>query len=654
MCGITALLTRSPLSAAALARANRIVAHRGPDDEGFLLWRPGAPWRLYAGADSAPASREMHGLHALPEQDQAWQVGLGHRRLSILDLSPAGHQPMVLEEAGLAITYNGEVYNYLELRQELEQLGHAFHTGSDTEVMLHAWQQWGPAALHKFNGMFAFVLLDTRQQKLYAVRDRFGVKPLYYTERPGYLAFASEVKQLRSLPEYRFELNAPNAYDYLRYGAVDHNEETFEQGIRQLPLGGLLEVDLPSGRQELRRWYELKPRPWQGSFAEACAEFYRLLQDSVRLRLRSDVPVGSALSGGLDSSTIVCLMREVLEAQGLGSHPLKTVTSCQEDPKYDEWAYAAQVIQRVKAEPHRVFPSFEKLLEDLDRFLWHLDYPCGSTSQFSQWCVFEGAAQAGLKVMIDGQGADEQLAGYGGNDMALYTGLLGSGQVAEFAREVAAYKRYRGHWPTGFVIGALQHHLPKPLLQLVPDKYRVRKQYAPDWLRLSANGQERRWAGSLRESLYRQVTEGPLPSLLRYEDRNSMAFSIESRVPFMDYRLIEFTLGLPERFVYRRGERKHILRQAFAGLVPEEVLARRDKMGFVSAEERWLKEEGRGWFEEEARRSAGQLQAIGNQELAESHMRQIVNGDVPFNFMPWRIINFGYWLSGMNGKSRNV
>lgn len=645
MCGITALYNQSQRSAATLAAANRIVAHRGPDDEGFLLWHPGAPWRLYAGADSAPASREMHGLDALPEQDQAWQVGLGHRRLSILDLSPAGHQPMVLEEAGLAITYNGEVYNYLELRQELEQLGHAFHTGSDTEVMLHAWQQWGPAALHKFNGMFAFVLLDARQQKLYAVRDRFGVKPLYYTERPGYLAFASEVKQLRTLPEYRFELNAPNAYDYLRYGAVDHNEETFEQGIRQLPLGGLLEVDLPSGRQELRRWYELKSRPWQGSFAEACAEFYRLLQDSVRLRLRSDVPVGSALSGGLDSSTIVCLMREVLEAQGLGSHPLKTVTSCQEDPKYDEWAYAAQVIQRVKAEPHRVFPSFEKLLEDLDRFLWHLDYPCGSTSQFSQWCVFEGGAQAGLKVMIDGQGADEQLAGYGGNDMALYTGLLGSGQVAELVREARAYQHSHGNWPAGFLLGAARHQLPITWQSFLPAKFRAPKPYHPDWLNLPQKTDGRMQARNLQENLYRQVTEGPLPSLLRYEDRNSMAFSIESRVPFMDYRLIEFTLGLPERFVYRRGERKHILRQAFAGLVPEEVLARRDKMGFVSAEERWLKEEGRGWFLEQVAQAGENLPGLLHAAQANQMVRLMAEGHKAFGFSPWHVLSMNRFIT---------
>lgn len=654
MCGITAIYNKSSMPSASLSRANAIVAHRGPDDEGFLLWRPDPAWRMYAGNDSSEASRAYHHLTLMPDDDTAWQVGLGHRRLSILDLSPHGHQPMTLD-GRFAITYNGEVYNYLEIRQELEALGHVFHTGSDTEVILHAWHEWGAEGLHRFNGMFAFVLLDTSKQKLYAVRDRFGVKPLYYTERPGYLAFASEVKQLRTLPEYQFVLNGATAYDYLAYGWVDHNVETFETGILQMPVGGILELDLQTGQQTLRKWYTLNPNPWKGSFEEASEVFYSLLKDSVRLRLRSDVPVGSALSGGLDSSTIVCLMREVLDEQGNSAHSIETVTSCQEDIKYDEWAYAEKVINRVKAKPYRVFPSFQKLVEDLDRLIWHLDYPFGSTSQFSQWCVFEKAAQAGLTVMIDGQGADEQLAGYGGNDLSLYTGLLKSGQWLEFWKEAAAYKNSNSDWPIGFILGALQYTVPASVIERLPDKYRVRKPQYPEWLRRpeSARMSMPPTPGSLRENLLQQIMISPLPSLLRYEDRNSMAFSVESRVPFMDYRLIEFTLGLPERYIYKRGVRKHILRSAFADLVPKEILERRDKMGFVSPEERWMKEEGREWFEEEAKRSAWHLQAVGKRELAESHMSQIVNGDVPFNFLPWRIINFGYWLSGMNGKSRN-
>lgn len=648
MCGITAIVNKKRISAHNLMQANQIVRHRGPDDEGYLLWDSGQKLDSLVGPESALSTRKEKSVYSLIDPSQSFKAGLGHRRLSILDLSPAGHQPMLLEEAGLVITYNGEVYNYLELREELKQLGHRFMTGSDTEVILHAWAAWGPNCLHRFNGMFAFVILDSRRHKLYVVRDRFGIKPLYYTECIGYLAFASEVKQLRLLPEYEFQLNEANAYDYLRYGSVDHNTETFERGIQQVGHGHYIEVDLRSCQYQAKQWYNLKPTPWKGNFKDARQQFYELLKDSVRLRMRSDVPVGSALSGGLDSSTIVCLMREVIEDQGKSGHLIKTITACQEDKRYDEWDFAKVVIEKVNAKPYRVFPSFEKLLEDLDRFMWHMDYPFGSTSQFSQWCVFEGAAQAGLKVMVDGQGADEQLAGYGGNDMALYTGLLGSGRLKKFLREVKAYRRYRGHWPTGFVIGAFQHHLPAQLLNQIPDRFRVRKQYAPEWLKLPANGNSQGWAGSLQESLYRQVTNSPLPSLLRYEDRNSMAFSIESRVPFMDYRLIEFSLGLPEDYVYCHGERKRILREAFQDLIPNKVATRKDKMGFVSAEESWLRKEGTKWFEENIDLAAIEFPDLFDKKEANNFLSSMVKGKIPFSSTPWNILCLRRFLNQIN------
>ncbi len=643
MCGITAVYNKFSLPAEALARANTIVAHRGPDDEGFLLWHPEAAWRMYAGTDSAEASRAHHQLPLLPGDDTVWQVGLGHRRLSILDLSPQGHQPMTLGER-FAITYNGEVYNYLEIRQELEQLGHAFHTGSDTEVILHAWQEWGPEALHRFNGMFAFVLLDTRVQKIYAVRDRFGVKPLYYTDQTGYLAFASEVKQLRTLPEYRFVLDQRTAYDYLRYSSLDHNAATFEQRIHQLDQGHLLELDLRSGQYQLHRWYELQPKPFKGTDKAAFEQFRLLLQDSVRLRLRSDVPVGSALSGGLDSSTIVCLMRNILDKQGNAANVLETVTSCSTDKRFDETEFAQTIIDHTRARSHKVYPEFEKLTDELQRMIWHLDYPFGSTSQFSQWCVFEEAARAGLTVMVDGQGADEQLAGYGGNDMALYIGLLSRRRLGHLLSEVRAYRQYRGHWPLGFVLGAIQYHLPEGLINQLPDRYRVFKQHPPFWMKQGNGSPIPKWPGSLQQSLYRQVTKSPLPSLLRYEDRNSMAFSIESRVPFMDYRLIEFTLGLPERLVYRQGERKYILRQAFQGIVPDKILQRRDKMGFVSAEERWLKEDGKAWFETMFEAAATPLEGLVRPGQLTPLLKKVQTGDIPFNFDSWRIICLSQWL----------
>ncbi|MBC7488500.1 MAG: asparagine synthase (glutamine-hydrolyzing) [Cytophagaceae bacterium] len=653
MCGITAVINKSHISAQFLVQANAIVAHRGPDDEGFLLWNKEVGLQRFSGHDTDKKSISHHELLPFSLEENSWKVGLGHRRLSILDLSPAGHQPM-LEEEDLALTYNGEIFNYLEIRAELLQLGHVFQTSTDTEVILKAWKEWGAAALHKFNGMFAFVLLDIRAQKLYAVRDRFGVKPVYYTNTPSYTAFASEVKQLRLLPHYTFKLNEQITYDYLRYGMLDHTVETFEEDIFQLAPGHYMEVDLQSHQHDIHRWYHLAPRSWSGTEDEAITQFASLLKDSVRLRMRSDVPIGSALSGGLDSSTIISLMREVLNEEDLKEHTIKTITSCSIDKRYDEWEYAEEIIKCVNAEPHKVFPSFEKLQQEIDQLIWHMDYPFSSTSQFSQWCVFEEAKRNHLPVMINGQGADEQLAGYAGNDMSMYIGLMSKGMFLELFKELKAFKKYNGKWPVGFILGAIQHKLPKGLINLLPDRYRVFKQHVPSWLNNKKLKERFAWPNSLKDSLYNQVTQDPLPSLLRYEDRTSMAFSIESRVPFMDHRLIEFTLGLPEHLVYRRGERKYILRKAFKDIVPTKILQRRDKMGFVSAEERWLKEEGKDWFERMIAQANTERAGFIKKEAALDYLHQIQKEARAFNFDPWRIICFSEWLGQVSGNKTST
>jgi len=646
MCGITAVFNKAGIDSAYLRKANQVVAHRGPDDEGFLLWRAGGTFQILAGPDTSEETKQAFQYPDLTDSQTNWQIGLGHRRLSIIDLSPGGHQPMPYHEGGLVITFNGEIYNYIEVREELIRAGHRFHTGSDTEVILHAWAEWGTRALHKFNGMFAFVILDTLNNQLYAVRDRFGVKPLYYTNNSSYLAITSEVKQLRMLPEYHFQLNEQIAYDYLRYGLIDHAANTFEQGIEQVMPGHFLKLNLISGEVKVERWYELTPKIWQGTEQQACEKFYELLKDSVRLRMRSDVPVGSALSGGLDSSTVVCLMRQVLEEQGAGTHLIKTITSCFEDKKYDEWEYAEVLIKKTNAEPYQVFPSFEKLQHDYDKLLWHMDYPFGSTSQFSQWCVFEGARKQGLTVMIDGQGADEQLAGYGGNDLAFYAGLISKHRFSHLLNEAKSYQSRNGSFPWGLLVRALQVNHPKMGKHLIPLRYRIERHEAPAWLHHKNFKSHQVANKSLMTSLMQQIQAMPLPSLLRYEDRNSMAFSVESRVPFMDYRLIEFTLGLPEELIYREGERKHILRKAFRGVVPDKILDRRDKMGFVSPEESWFKKEGKAWFQNLADQSIKALPALVDKEHTAQYINNVQQGASKFSFEPWRILCMGKWLGG--------
>ena len=626
--------------------ATHVVEHRGPDDEGYLLWNPTEPPRVYAGPATTRTTADAHRLAPIPSTAN-WYVAFGHRRLSIVDLSPAGHQPMIDAATGLSITYNGEIYNHLELRAELEGLGHRFHSHSDTEVMLRAWIEWGPDCVSRFNGMFAFVMLDPRDGgKVHAVRDRFGVKPLYWARVGHLIAFASEIKQIRSLPGFTPRLDLATARDYLVSGILDTGAHTFDLGVRQLTGGerAVLQLDRTPNLQ-VSRWYTVVPRDFQGSLDDAAGECRSLLADSVALRLRADVPVGSCLSGGLDSSAIVCLARAALEAHGRHEGQV-TVTARYDLDAYDEWRYAEQIITRTEARAVEVWPTVERLQSELDRLVWHMDEPFVSTSQFSQWCVFSGAADAGLKVMLDGQGSDEQLAGYSGNDTSFFAGLMRRGSVLDLAAEVTAFRSRTGRMPISQLLLAARNVVPS-LDRVLPHRVRLTPE-TPPWLRLRAESRASHAAPrDLNDSLMRQTLSTSLPVLLRYEDRNSMAWSIESRVPFLDYRLVEFLAGLPDSFKLRRGWTKLVFREAMRGVLPEDVRARRDKMGFVTPEQVWVTQTATAWFREQVGAAADAAPEILDATETLRMFDDIAGGRAAFSFLPWRVLCFGRWLRSL-------
>jgi len=552
---------------------------------------------------------------------------------------------MLHRETGLGIVFNGEIYNYVELRGELEGLGHHFESHSDTEVLVAAWAEWGTACLDRLNGMFAFVLLDPRDGgTVHAVRDRFGVKPLYWASVGGLVALASEIKQIRSLPGYSFAPNESRIRRYLADGLVDDTSETMHEGVQQLRGGERAIVDL-SGRDatvRITRWYRLTSVVATNDLDEASACVRDLLTNSVALRLRADVPVGSCLSGGLDSSAIVCLAHRDLATREDHAGQV-TVTARHTDPAFDEWQYAERVIRATNAKSLSVWPTSARLVSDLDALLWHMDEPFGSTSMFSQWCVFAGAAGAGLKVMLDGQGSDEQLAGYSGNDAALYTGMLRHGRMLGLAFEVGAYRQQHGALPIAQLILALRGVVPA-VERLLPSRLHVTGE-TPAWLRGSApDGDGSVQPVDLQDSLRRQTFDTSLPMLLRYEDRNSMAWSIESRVPFLDYRLVEYLAGLPDQMKLRRGVTKFVLRRALADVLPEAVRDRRDKMGFVTPERAWLGEIPRNWLREQVRIAIDASPNLLNADAAMNEVDGIISGRMPFSFLPWRFICLGRWL----------
>lgn len=634
MCGISALLSLNDvrLSAAEIRDMTATVRHRGPDDEGFALFGDDGEPVLFGGEDTpdsvlgraspyAPASR------SLPAIGGRVRVALGHRRLSILDLSPAGHQPMCTSDRRYWIVYNGEVYNYRELRDELEAAGHTFSTGTDTEVVLHAYAEWGRDCLSRFNGMFAFVLLDREARTIFAARDRFGVKPLYYWFSPGgCLAFASEIKQFTVLPGWQARLNHQRAFDYLAYSFLDHTDETMFAGVMQLRGGQAVEarIDEIDGTLPVYRWYDFQPERSRLAYTDACARFRELFSDSVRLRLRADVSIGSCLSGGLDSSSIVCVANDLLRDPG-PAEPQRTFSATSDVRRFDESDYIATVVEERGLEAHFTCPSVDDLLDQLDRIIWHQDEPFGSTSIYAQWSVFGLAARTGVKVMLDGQGADEQLAGYIAYQGTYLSTLARRGRLGRLVGEA---------------LGTLRHHrgfFANAARQLVVRRGRR------GLLRVEAPPIHR-YAGDLDHVLRRETVATNLPALLHYEDRNSMHFSIEARVPFLDYRVVEYLASLPLDQKLRHGVTKRVLRRAIRGIVPEAIRCRMDKMGFVTPEEVWMGRELAPLVEEVFASDSFRSRPYWDADAVAADFARFRAGKAEYSWEVFRIFVTELWL----------
>jgi asparagine synthase (glutamine-hydrolysing) len=662
MCGIGALYSpRGALPPGALHALQLAVRHRGPDDEGTVSFHgPDATPSAHGGPDTPPEAYASS-LPYAPGRDPApdgSHLALAHRRLAILDLSVSGHQPMCTADRACWIVHNGEIYNYLELREELQALGHTFASRSDTEVILAAYRAWGTDCLPRFNGMFAFVLYDRVRHRLLAARDRFGVKPLYYWISPdGIVAFASEIKQFAGLPGWRPRVNGQRAYDFLNWGLQDHTDETLFADVFQLRGGEALVLDLGAragcaagSRLPVQRWYELRPRDFTGTLADAGGEFRRLLTDSVRLRLRSDVAVGSCLSGGLDSSSIVCLMNALLREQDAQAQQM-TFSACATVKRFDEREYIEEVVRHTGVSAHYVYPALDGLFEVNDRMTWHQDEPFASTSIYAQWHVFGLAAENRVKVMLDGQGADEQLAGYDSYFAPRFRSLFFSARWLTLWREMQLAGRLRGYPGNWGARWALNGLLPEALRQPLR-RFAGRAGTAAPWLDMHRLGAVRRdpyleagaaKADSVRAMSRAQLVAASLPMLLHWEDRDSMAHSIEARVPFLDYRLVEFVLGLADDFKMAGGMTKRVLREGMGNALPERVRNRVDKLGFATPEEVWLREENPALFRVALDQSVQASFGIIMPEIA-AVLERMIEGREPFSWLIWRCISFGAWM----------
>lgn len=618
MCGIAGGTWRRGRRVPSLDGALARVRHRGPNDRGVETW---------SGPDTT--------------------VALGQTRLSIIDLTAGGHQPMVARGEDYVLVFNGEIYNYRELRLELQALGRVFDTRSDTEVLLAAWQQWGAACLSRLDGMFAFAIHDRRMHKLFLARDAFGIKPLFFWHKDHSLIFASEVAALLTLCEERPAPDILAGYRYLVHGLYDIGDRTFYDGVRHLRAGHLLTLDLASGTLDLEKWWAPNiAQTCSLSFDDAAEATREAFLVSIKRQLRSDVPLGAALSGGIDSSAVVCAIRHLEPDM-----PIHAFSYIAAGTDISEESWAQMVVQRTGAQWYRSSATANDLARDLDDLMTAQGEPFGSTSIYAQYRVFKLAKENGMTVTLDGQGADELLAGYIGYPGSRLLSLVERGQWSEALSFLQSWSKWPGRSHKAAAMSMAARILPERAYGVALSLMGRSK---PEWVNqemiedvglygarvpTSPAGRGRR----VSEELAFQLQQSGLPQLLRHGDRNSMAFSIESRVPFLTVPLAELLLSLPEEYLISpKGETKSVFRAAMRGIVPDAILDRRDKIGFAAPERDWtltLAPTFREWLH-----YADHVPFLKRKRLLQA-FDEIIAGKRAFNWQIWRWVNYVRWYA---------
>jgi len=639
MCGILGYYSLRPdLDVATLqsmlVAAQNTLHNRGPDDRGL------ENFTIPRGATKSQG-----------------HLFLGHTRLSIIDLSKGGHQPMHSESGRYVIVFNGEIYNYRELREELKTDGYVFQTDSDTEVLLACWERWGITVLPRLIGMFAFVVFDRRKQALTLVRDAFGIKPIFYSLDDKNIGWASELPALLKLLPAELKLNLQQVYDYLVNGLYDNQPQTFFEGVKHLLPGHWLEVDLKTMNSTApKRWWNPSTMEKTGiKFADAAEQLRELFLKNIRLHLRSDVPTGAALSGGIDSSSIICAVRYLEPKAEINSFSYIAKGSSVSEEKWIDF-----INDYTGAKSYKVTSNDGELLKDLDDLIETQNEPFGSTSIYAQYRVFHLAKKNGVKVTLDGQGADELLAGYFGYPMQKIQSLLERDGILaslSFANQWQKWPGRSNNDAYKYLGAGISPNFLRPLLKRI-----FIKTPEPNWLNieyLEKNGvvldqkfleqSDSNRGRRVIETLAHTLSTSGLQHLLRHGDRNSMRFSVESRVPFLTPEMANFLLTLPEDYlISNKGETKRVFRAAMRGIVPDKILDRKDKIGFETPEKLWLTSMAptlRKWIE-----NASDLAFINKHELL-MEFDSIISGQRAFSWQVWRWINFLRWVDLMKIKS---
>ena len=519
-------------------------------------------------------------------------VAFGFRRLSILDLSHAGDQPMISADGQTVLVFNGEIYNYIELRQELMARGHVFHSTGDTEVLLMAYREWGKDCVQKLNGMWAFLIYDLQRGIIFGSRDRFGVKPLYRYRHKDFWLFGSEIKAILRSGYYSAEINWRVSSRFLLQQLLEVDTETFYQDIHQVPAGSAFELGLDGRLREWRYWSLDRFEP--GAVSNPAESFYEVFEDAVRLRMRSDVPLGVFLSGGLDSTSIICAMARCQQEIGTS---MALMAFSYMTPEFDESRYIQDTVRQTGATLNRLSVNPMELFKKLDEVLWYQDEPFHTMNVLIGYELVQLAAKNGIKVILNGQGADETIAGYGIYFPNYWYTLLAEGRIPRLWDEINGYCQVQGGHPSTLfkkVLGSfVRTQLYRiPLLRRTSAQRHRQRAVGNHWFTRDFTSQlpaenlvpEQPLDKALKFSVERAL----LPLYLRTEDRNSMAHGVEARLPFMDYRLVSLLFQLPAEWKMRGPWNKYVLREAMQNRIPESVRSRSDKMGFNFPLSTWV------------------------------------------------------------------
>lgn len=609
MCGIAGIynFNQSPVSEIHIRRMMQIQKHRGPDDDGVFIEN---------------------------------NIGFGYVRLSIIDLSNAGHQPMEDTSGRYVMIYNGEIYNYIEIKKELNVKGIVFRSNTDSEVLLNAYIQWGEACLHKFNGMFAFAIYDKQKKTIFAARDRFGVKPFYYYLDENTFVFASEILAILSVLPNKSEHNKQVVFDYLLFNRTDHTEETFFSSIKKLQHGHQINIE---GKKVIyKKWYDLKLNIKE-PFVDA-EEYKQLFSDAVALRLRSDVPVGVCLSGGIDSSSIVSVLLKDYLKNDINTFSAIYGKNIAEDE--------SEFINEYKNSLHNMFfitLTANSLFDDMFDFIRAHAEPIPSTSPYAQYKVMK-LAKKHVTVLLDGQGADEQLAGYHYFFGYYYKELFRKFKCLLLLNEIFSY--YKNHHSLYALKTFGYFVLPQNIKTSLKNKKNgyLKKDFVNQYSHSSKIVGNIYNSKNLKNALINHF-EYKLEHLLKWEDRNSMWFSIESRTPFLDYRIVEKTLALQSKKILHNGTTKIILREAMKGILPEKIRNRQSKIGFDTPEREWFKTTMfKNFIEDMINSKEFKENPYINSTIASKLYAKHLSGKINISQEIWKWINISTWAKMYSNK----